>query len=208
MADGQMTPADLAAVTNGMDGNNCWWLIILFLIICWGGNGFGWGGNAANGTATATDAAIAAQGGYVTNAQLNDALRLQEIQQGQRGITDAVTASEQRLTANQTSLLANQAANAQAMQSCCAETKYASAQNTASINANTTAQTQKVLDALAADKADRQAQRINDLQQQLNAAQYQNALQQATFGTVKYPTMSAYNSGMNPFCNCGQCCNA
>lgn len=50
----ELTPADIAAVTNGNsngwgDGNGAWWLIILFLFAAmsgWGGNrGFGGGGN-------------------------------------------------------------------------------------------------------------------------------------------------------------------
>lgn len=222
MADG-MTPADFAAMANNdsFSGNNCWWLIIFFLIIFgWGGTGFGWGGgNAANQATAATDAAIAAQGGYVTKADLDNTVRMQALQNGQQGITDSVNSNkyditnalsdtEARLTASLSGLQANQAANAQAQQSCCADIKYNSALNTSSINETVTAQSQRVLDALAADKADRQAQRINDLQQQLAAQQYQNALQQATSGVVKYPMASTYNSGMNPFCNCGQCCNA
>lgn len=221
MADG-MTPADFAAMANNdaFSGNNCWWLIIFFLIIFgWGGNGMWGNGNAANQATAATDAAIAAQGGYVTKADLDNTVRMQALQTGQQSITDSVNSNkyditsalsdtEARLTSSLSALQANQAANAQAQQSCCADIKYNSALNTSSINQTVTEQSQKVLDALAADKADRQAQRINDLQQQLAAQQYQNALQQATFGTVKYPTMSAYNSGMNPFCNCGQCCAA
>lgn len=224
MGDNGMSPADFAAMAGNMGGanGNGWWcfLLIILFFICGIG---GWNQpapQAQNGVLDSTLAAAAAQGGYVTSNQMNDALRLQSIQQGQRDITatvnqdkydlsNAMNATEQRLTANQSNLLANQAANAQAMQACCADTKYTSALNTASINETTTAQTQRVLDALAADKAERQAQRINDLQQQLSAAQYQNALQQATFGTVKYPMASTYNSGMNPFCGCGQpagCC--
>lgn len=222
MGDNGMSPADFAAMAGNMGGEgNGWWcfLLIILFFIC-GFNGSGWGGSNGNGVLDSTLAAAAAQGGYVTSNQMNDALRLQSIQQGQRDIIDnvnqnkydlanAMSATEQRLTANQSSLLANQAANAQAQQACCADVKYNSALNTSSINQTVTAQSQRVLDALAADKADRQAQRINDLQQQLNAAQYQNALQAATFGTVKYPMASTYNSGMNPFCNCGSpagCC--
>lgn len=223
MAEGDMNPADIAAVmgNSGLNGGNCWWFIILFFLICfgWGGNGFGPNG-AANNAAAATDAAIAAQGGYVTSSQLNDALRMQGLQQGQRDITDSVnsnkyditnalSATEARLTSNQSNLLANQAANAQAQQACCADVKYSSALNTSAINENVTAQSQRVLDAIAADRADRQAQRINDLQQQLATAQMQSAVQQATAGVVRYPMASTYNSGMNPFCGCGSgCCAA
>ena len=102
-------------------------------------------------------------------------------------------------------------ANLQAQQSaCCCDTKmliqstsantdaqiaqnrYESAMNTASINANTTAQTQKILDALAQDK-------IEALQNQINALQLQNAVA----GVVRYPMSTTYSSGGNPFCACG-----
>lgn len=73
-----------------------------------------------------------------------------------------------------------------------AQNRYESAMNTASINANTTAQTQKILDALAQDK-------IEALQNQINALQLQNAVA----GVVRYPMSSTYTSGCNPFCSCG-----
>ena len=72
-----------------------------------------------------------------------------------------------------------------------AQNRYESAMNTASINANTTAQTQKILDALAQDK-------IESLQNQINALQLQNAVA----GVVRYPMSSTYTSGCNPFCSC------
>lgn len=73
-----------------------------------------------------------------------------------------------------------------------AQTRYESAMNTAAINANTTAQTQKILDALAQDK-------IEALQNQINALQLQNAVA----GVVRYPMSTTYSSGCNPFCSCG-----
>lgn len=54
----EMSPADIAAVTNNGNGNNglwgggdgAWWLIVLFLFAFVGGNGFGgWGGNVNAG---------------------------------------------------------------------------------------------------------------------------------------------------------------
>ena len=76
-----------------------------------------------------------------------------------------------------------------------AQNRYESAMNTASINANTTAQTQKILDALAQDK-------IEALQNQINALQLQNAVA----GVVRYPMSTNYTSGCNPFCNSGCGC--
>lgn len=74
-----------------------------------------------------------------------------------------------------------------------AQNRYEAAMNTASINANTTAQTQRILDALAQDK-------IEALQNQINALQLQNAVA----GVVRYPMSTTYTSGCNPFCGgCG-----
>lgn len=65
------------------------------------------------------------------------------------------------------------------------------AMNTAAINQNTTAQTQKILDAI-------QGNRMADMQNQINQLQLQNAVA----GVVRYPMSTAYNAGYNPFCGC------
>ena len=67
--------------------------------------------------------------------------------------------------------------------------------NTAAINATTTAQTQKILDAIAQDK-------IDSLQQKVNALELQNAVA----GVVRYPSASTYYAGNNPFCGGGCGC--
>lgn len=182
MDNSSMSPADIAALTK--DGNwgdnNCLLWIILFFFICGFGNN-GWG-NQGNGVLDATLAASAAQGGYVTSNQLNDQLRLQELQTGQRDLNDAIAATEQRLTANQTQALANQAMYGQQMQTCCAE-----------IQSNCNSNYQKIMDKLNGDK-------IESLQRQVAQLQMQNALG----NVVRYPTQTTYTSGMNPFCGCCQ----
>lgn len=85
---------------------------------------------------------------------------------------------------------------------CCCSTlraidgvNYNGAMNTASINANITANTQKILDAITKN-------RIDDMQNQIN----QLSLAQALNGVVRYPAGMTYNAGTSPFCNgCG--CN-
>lgn len=74
------------------------------------------------------------------------------------------------------------------------QNRFDSAMNTASINATTTMQTQKILDALAQNK-------IEALQGRVNQLEMQNALG----NVVRYPTSMSYNAGTSPFCNCG--CN-
>lgn len=66
-------------------------------------------------------------------------------------------------------------------------------QSTALINANITAQTQKVLDRLSEDKICALQGRINQLE-----------LQQAMSGVVRYPQAITYNAGSSPFCS--SCC--
>lgn len=85
------------------------------------------------------------------------------------------------------------------MQNCCCAIQrnidgvnYNQALNTSSINANTTAQTQKILDALAQNKIDALQSKVNQLE-----------LQNAVANVVRYPTSSTYTSGNNPFCGCG-----
>ena len=79
-------------------------------------------------------------------------------------------------------------------QECCCEilravdgVNYNSAINTAAINANTTAQTQKILDAIMGN-------RMADMQNQINQLSLQNAM----CGVMKYPTTWAYNAGVFP----------
>lgn len=69
---------------------------------------------------------------------------------------------------------------------------YNGAINTAAINANTTAQTQKILDAITGN-------RMADMQNQINALQLANQLA----GVVKYPQAITYGAGPSPFCGCG-----
>lgn len=73
-----------------------------------------------------------------------------------------------------------------------AQSQYEAAMNTAAINANTTAQTQKILDAITGN-------RMADMQNQINQLQLQNAVS----GVVRYPSASTYYAGNNPFCGCG-----
>lgn len=62
---------------------------------------------------------------------------------------------------------------------------------TAAINENTTAQIQKVLDAITANKMDEMQNRINQLE-----------LQNQLGNVVRYPNGFVYNAGSNPFCGC------
>lgn len=73
-----------------------------------------------------------------------------------------------------------------------AQNRYDAALNTAAINTNTTAQTQRILDAMAQDK-------IEALQAQVNQLQLQNQLA----GVVRYPLATNYAVPSPCFGGCG-----
>lgn len=194
--------SDVAAVTRGNEGfdgfggSGAWVLIILFaLIFGWGGNGFGNRGNA---------------GQPVTEAGLCNAMNFNNLENSVGRLNDSQAAG---FTGIQRDLCQGFAAinaginNARfENQQCCCETQrlidrnnYDAAMNTAAINANTTAQTQKILDAICGN-------RIADMQNQINQLQLQSAL----CGVVRYPTMTTFATNCNPFfssANCGCGCN-
>lgn len=180
-------------------------LVVLFFLIALGGfGGFGGAGGAAtsnevqrgfdNQNSMANQREIlgavnagTAQSVAATNQSFHDLL----------GVIDnrynEVTRDIAALQVAQTQALANQ-------NSCCCETlraidgvKFENAQNTALINATNTANTQKILDALAQNK-------IEALQSEVDSLR----LAQATSNVVRYPNGWTYNAGPSPFCNgCG-----
>lgn len=206
MENGSLSASDVALLS-GRDGygdmfggNSMMWIFALLILA---GGGFnGWGGN---GFANAI--------GYenlATQAQVDRGFDTQNMIANQRETLAAVNQTfHDSLAANQT--LYNEAsrdiaalsvgqANLLAKQNecCCATLRaidgvnYNNAMNTAAINENTTAQIQKVLDAITGN-------RMADMQNQINQLQ----LQQAVAGVVRYPAATTYTSGANPFCNCG-----
>ncbi len=181
----------------GFSGGSGLWLFAI-LALMWGGNGF-FGNNANLGyrPATAED--------------VNNGFNFADLQDQNRDIMGAITgaaaqsvaATERvgnQITSDIHDVAMNVAATQAKQQECCCNilravdgVNYNGALNTAAINANTTAQTQKVLDALAADKAERQAARIAQLEQQI-----------AMQGVVRYPSAMTYGAGPSPFCpGCG-----
>ena len=196
--------SDVAAVTRGSEGfgdfggSGAWVLIILFaMIFGWGGNGFGNRGCMPNGEPV-TEAGLC-NAMNINNLE-NSVGRLNDSQQaGFNGIQRDLCQGFAAINAGINN------ARFENQQCCCATQRlidrnnYDAAMNTAAINANTTAQTQKILDAICGN-------RIADMQNQINQLQLQSAL----CGVVRYPTMTAYATNCNPFfggasCGCG--CN-
>ena len=203
--DNGLSLADIAAVTDtkndGMFGgsNGGMWIFALLILLLIGGGGFFGGANGA------------------TQADIQRAVDLNSIQQGQKDIAADIqrTAYEQiaatkdaaynnlgeirdnaaLINAGNSNIINNLTAIQNSMQNCCCETKsmimenrYLDSQNTATINANTTAQTQKILDAISQNK-------IESLQAQVNQLQLQSAM----CGVIRYPNASTYSAGASPF---------
>ena len=152
---------------NGFGGEGLW----LFAILALMGGGFGnWGGNR--------------NGEVVTEATLCNANSFSELKGSVGRLSDQVANMYTGLQ------------NGLCIEKLVLENKYQAAQNTAEINANTTAQVQKVLDLLCGN-------RMADMQNQINQLQLQSAL----CGIVRYPTQTTYGAGFNPFFNSGCGCN-
>jgi hypothetical protein len=189
---------------DGFGGNSFVWIFGLLILLGLFNGGFGGFGGNSN----------------AVQADVNRGFDNQNLQAQTRDILSAVTsgtaqsvaASNQvyhdvvgyvgdkysELTRDISGLAVGQANLLAKENECCCATlraidgvNYNAAMSTAAINANTTAQTQKILDAITGN-------RMADMQSRINALE----LQQAVAGVVRYPMASTYSSGCNPFCGC------
>ena len=219
MADGMMNASDalLLAKDNDGFGGGSWWAVLIILFALMGGN---WGnGFGNNGFANAIG-----YENLATSNEVQRGFDNQNSMANQREILAAVNAGTMQATntVNQVfhdlvgyfgdkynevtrdlgNLALGQANQMAKTQECCCETlraidgvNYNAAMNTAAINANTTEQAQRILDAI-------QGNRMADMQNRIN----QLELAQAMNGVVRYPNGFVYNAGSNPFCGCGMGC--
>lgn len=212
MGETGLTASDVALLNGEGGGCNGWGgMIWLFAILALMGGGFGnWGGNGA-GNANAIQ------------ADVNRGFDNQNLQAQTRDILAAVTSGTTQnvaaanqvyhdvvgyvgdkyselqrdiaaLGVGQANILANQAQGCCNIQRSIDSVNYNTAMQTASINENTTAQIQKVLDAITGN-------RMAEMQNRINQLELQNQLG----NVVRYPNGFMYNAGNNPFCGCG--CN-
>lgn len=201
-----LTASDVALLNK--DGTGWGGMIWLFAILALMGGGFGGGWGNSNGNTNAIQ------------ADVNRGFDNQNLQAQTRDILGAVTAgtAQSVAAANQVyhdvvgyvgdkyselqrdvAALAVGQANALANQNqCCCSLQraidgvnYNTAMQTAEINANTTAQAQRILDAITGN-------RIDDMQNRINQLELQNQLA----GVIRYPNGFTYNAGNNPFCGC------
>lgn len=163
--------ADIGAVTGrdndtGMFGGGMWIFALLILLLIGGGGFFG-GGRAVNGEP-------------VTEAGLCNAMNFNNLENSIGRLSDSLQNDYMGLQNGLSNLGYETLRNFSTVQSqiaqCCCETQraidgvnYNGAINTAAINANTTAQTQKILDAFTGN-------RMAEMQNQINQLQLQAAL--------------------------------
>ena len=175
MESGTLSAADVALLNrdDGFGGSGWGGMIWLFAILAlFGGGGFGFGGNG-NGNAIQADV----QRGFDAQNTIN------AIKDGNASLIREFGNVETALTAM-----------GGLQRECCCNilravdgVNYNGAINTASINANTTAQIQKVMDAIMGN-------RMADMQNQINQLQLQSAMA----GVLRYPTSWTYNAGVFP----------
>jgi hypothetical protein len=206
MENGTLSAADVALLNRDGDGFGNGWggMIWLFAILAlFGGGGFGYGGGNQNGV-------------NALNADIQRGFDAQNLQAQTRDILGAVTSGTAQTIAASTQNAANAinaikdgnaslirefgnvetaltAMGGQQQECCCSILRavdgvnYNGAINTAAINANTTAQVQKILDAITGN-------RMADMQNQINQLQLTSAMA----GVLRYPTSWTYNAGVFP----------
>ena len=213
MGENGLSASDVALMSRDGDGFGNGWggMIWLFAILAlMGGGGFGgWGNGNSNTNAIQADVNrgfdnqnLQAQTRDILAAVTNGtAQSVATTNQVYHDITNFVGDKYNELQRDVAGLAVGQANLLAKENECCCATlraidgvNYNAAMNTAAINANTTAQTQKILDTITSN-------RIDDMQNRINQLELQNALA----GVVRYPNGFVYSAGNSPFCGCG--CN-
>ena len=219
MDNGNLSASDVALLS-GNGGNGYGWgdasFMWIFALLLLAGNGFGgWGGGNSFANAIGYE-------NLATSNEVQRGFDNQNSMSNQRDILAAVTNGTAQSVAatNQTfndtisvlsdkyneitrdigALQVGQANTLAHQNECCCNIlratdgiNYNNALNTASINANTTAQVQKVLDAISANKVEELQAKVSQLE-----------LAQAVNGVVRYPMSMTYGAGASPFCGgCG-----
>ena len=208
-----MTPADMGAVLGNRwggypygggfgfgGGDGGLFAILLIVLLMGGGNAWGFGSRGQFGTEAIQNQMQ--QGFDNQNQMANQREILAATNQVYHDLTGYIGdkyAELDRDVLGIGSTLQQVMAN---QNQCCCNTlravdsvNFNAAQNTAAINANTTAAVQKVLDAISQNKIEALQGKVSSLE-----------LAQATSNVVRYPNAWTWNAGPSPFCGgCG--CN-
>lgn len=215
MAENAMTPADMGAVLGnrwggypyggsgfGFGGGDGGLFAILLIVLLMGGGAWGMNGRGAFGTEAIQNQMQ--QGFDNQNSMANQRELLSATNQVYHDLTGYIGDKYAELDRDVLSINSTlQQVMANQNQCCCSTLRaidsvnFNGAQNTAAINANTTAAVQKVLDVITENKIEALQGKINQLE-----------LNNAVAGVVRYPTTFSYNAGQSPFCNGGCGCGA
>lgn len=227
LGGGGMGPADVAAVMRGNMGygngygdgwgGGCWWIVLLFIAMMWGGN---WGNNGFQNAigyenlATSNEVqrgfdnqnSMSNQRDILAAVQGNALQEMQNNNQNTQYITGQVMDKYNELQRDIAGVsMQEQQAMAQQSQ-CCCETKMLISETAANQRYESAMQNNAVLQAIQAEgNATRQMiqqDKIDALNQKVQTLEMQNAMN----GVVRYPMSTTYNAGFNPFCNCGNNC--
>ena len=195
-----LSPADIAAVQGGGFGgfgNEGLWL---FAILALMGGGFGNWGNRGTGDRNATVGDVQRATDFAALERQNNET-VAAVRQAAYDNQAAVKDGNYNILGELRDLQAAAAEGFARQQECCCNilrgidsVNYNGALNTASINANTTAGIQKVLDKLCENETNALRARVQQLE-----------LQSAMCGVIRYPTMTTYATNCNPFfsgCGC------
>lgn len=232
LGGGGMGPADVAAVmrgnagygyNDGWGGNNSFWIVILFLAMMWGGNGFGWGNNNGfqnaigyENLATSNEVqrgfdnqnSMSNQRDILAAVQNNALQEMQNNNQNTQYITGQVMDKYNELQRDIAGVSMQQQQTQAQQAQCCCETKMLISETAAQQRYESAMQNNAVIQAIQAEgNATRQMyqqDKIDALNQKVQTLEMQNAMA----GVVRYPMSTAYNAGFNPFCNCGAGCMA
>jgi len=160
----------------GFGGGSGIWLFAI-LALMWGGFGGGYGGSLGYRTATAED--------------VSNGFNFSELQSENRDILASIERNKADIISDIHDVAMGVSDTRAHQQECCCNILRA----IDATNYNTTAQVQKVLDALATNKIEALQSKVSELE-----------LAQALQGVVRYPSAFSYNAGPSPFCSgCG--CN-
>lgn len=195
LTNGELSAADIAAVTGNNGGGNgwgngdgAWWLIVLFLFAL-GGRGFGFGGGGNGG----------GDSGYATSAEVQRGFDQSAVMAALGGINTALAGAEVSrcntqanilgaINGLQTGLSSQLVQMLMAQQECCCENRLGLANLNSTILAENCADraaisdgirdiltnqnmgVQRILDQMCNDKIDAKNEKIADLERQLTMA--------------------------------------
>lgn len=230
LGGGGMGPADVAAVMRGNYGGygdgwggNCWWIVILFIAMMFGGNWGNWGNNGFQNAigyenlATSNEVqrgfdnqnSMANQRDILAAVQGNALQEMQNSNQNTQYITGTISDKYNEIQRDVAGIAMTQQQAIANQNECCCSTKMLISETSAQNRYDSAMQNNAVLQAIReegnATRQMMQAEKIEALQQKVQTLEMQNAMA----GVVRYPMSTAYNAGYNPFCNCGQnygCC--